>query len=609
MNLTMHFLTKVQPNILQKSTITRNSLSAIGIQSDQDFEKKLISLIFARYPRMHIDIVSYAPFLPGYYQRYKNSALGTIENSDNEVKAFVVLIPPQSSGTRTGFIAQQLFPTLTTVMMDRNLKSGNDFSKVPIIVINANNETYSDSIALSILSLDIMNIDYVDFYGRDAKMTLLNSGIQPNIQTFQGFIQAVNSITNRQTYFNYDRNLNKVSLLMGNLTNQSMTNEPYYYLMKVVPLVILAIKEDVTIDISTLVHWETNYQSAGFINKNMSGFLSWLRKMLDGGNRTMQKIYYGAPGTGKSHKIDELMTLNNIPERNQFRTTFHPEYTYTDFVGQLVPVKKTDPVTNQEEISYDFYRGVFTDAMKKAFEVDDDIYLIIEEMSRGDVSAIFGDIFQLLDRFVDGVNRGKSKYLIRNKRIADEIDSPLIIESIYLPANLHILGTVNTNDQNVFTIDTAFKRRFQWSYVPTNPVLKTSIPAMPTLTQKYLNNPVLTFKRNSQNLDIYWSDLFGILNIYISDKRFLALGEDKQIGQFFINFKTLTDQEIESEVSNKLLNYLWSDVANTHNSVTHPLFNGNEVTNFSSLIKNAFTKQIFSDEFFLAYDLWLNNSL
>ncbi|WP_199219392.1 AAA family ATPase, partial [Staphylococcus haemolyticus] len=109
---------------------------------------------------------------------------------------------------------------------------------------------------------------------------------------------------------------------------------------------------------------------------------------------------------------------------------------------------------------------IFTRALKEAFEeFDKPVYLVIEEVSRGNVAAIFGDIFQLLDRD----EYFQSKYPIRNKDVANEIVE-LDNDMVYLPSNFNIIGTVNTNDQSVFPMDTAFKRRFDWEYVSVKPV-------------------------------------------------------------------------------------------------------------------------------------------
>lgn len=265
----------------------------------------------------------------------------------------------------------------------------------------------------------------------------------------------------------------------------------------------------------------------------------------------MQTIYYGAPGTGKSYKIDTEV-VGGVDDEYIFRVTFYPDFSYSDFVGQLLPsVKQGEDGT--DTITYEFEKGVFTLALERAYEnTAEDVYLIIEEMSRGNCAAIFGDIFQLLDRKKDGVNRGYSRYFINNKMMAKDI-AALPGSKVRLPPNFHILGTVNTSDQNVFVMDTAFKRRFEWEYVSTDPV--------PMPGGGYQNNAVLRIHDGSALKDVEWAVLYRKLNEFISDERYLGLGEDKQLGPFFLEFD-LSDGPVghKRQVKNKLLHYLWTDI-------------------------------------------------
>ena len=106
-----------------------------------------------------------------------------------------------------------------------------------------------------------------------------------------------------------------------------------------------------------------------------------------------QTIYYGAPGTGKSYAVDEMIASR--PGNPQaIRVTVHPEFTYMDFVGQLLPSKNT-----KDGSYFEFAPGPFTVALKAAYaDLNREVYLVLEELSRGNVAAIFGDVFQLLDR-------------------------------------------------------------------------------------------------------------------------------------------------------------------------------------------------------------------
>lgn len=306
--------------------------------------------------------------------------------------------------------------------------------------------------------------------------------------------------------------------------------------------------------------------------------------------RGVNKIYYGAPGTGKSYGIAQFIKNNGIPNYsdkidnlNVFRTTLHPEYTYSDFVGQVMPIVK------DESITYEFVPKIFTKAIKRAFakEVHNQqpVFLVLEELSRANVAAVFGDLFQLLDR--DDV--GESEYRINNTLIANEVFGDAN-RHIYIPANLYILGTVNTSDQNVFVMDTAFKRRFEFDYVPTK------------ITKEMIDRNNCTFTVNSVNgpLRFTWVELITTLNQYIvtpTETGGLGLSEDKQLGQFFIKFKNPLDEEYNfNQITGKLIQYLWQDIEKISYS-ENKIFDKN-ILHFGELYDKAIQREnVFSDEF------------
>ena len=261
-------------------------------------------------------------------------------------------------------------------------------------------------------------------------------------------------------------------------------------------------------------------------------------------------IFYGVPGCGKSHRINELLHLddqvNGLKKEYYKRILFHPEYSYSDFVGQL------RPVTEGKNITYQFVPGPFTEILRDAYkDQGNNYFLIIEEINRGNAPAIFGDLFQLLDRRDDGA----SEYSIYNKDILDCFERELkkgesgamaqAVEAIKkdgirIPANLTIFATMNTCDQNVFTLDTAFKRRWRMCRIKND---KTLFPEWPI------------FKG-----DIFtWRNFANAVNDAIlkncSDG---TEAEDKQLGAFFVKEDDFKNVQRFAE---KVLLYLWDDVA------------------------------------------------
>ncbi|MBE6249615.1 MAG: hypothetical protein E7106_10225 [Prevotella sp.] len=266
----------------------------------------------------------------------------------------------------------------------------------------------------------------------------------------------------------------------------------------------------------------------------------------------LQQIFYGAPGTGKSHTIKEKTALAEIGER-VIRTTFHPDSDYSTFVGCYKPSMK--PVADKykavvgkdEEISYSFIPQAFTNAYVKAWNTDEDVYLIIEEINRGNCAQIFGDLFQLLDRGDDDCSKypiiadsDLARYLSIelagsiHKNITPDIKNG---KKLVLPSNLYIWATMNTSDQSLFPIDSAFKRRWDWKYMPIEDAGKK-----------------WKIKVNGNEYD--WYQFLEAINKEVFT---LTHSEDKQLGYFFA--KANNDGFIDAEkLVNKVYFYLWTDV-------------------------------------------------
>lgn len=296
-------------------------------------------------------------------------------------------------------------------------------------------------------------------------------------------------------------------------------------------------------------------------------------------NLTLQQIYYGAPGTGKSKTIKDLTFGESV-----IRTTFHPDSDYASFVGTYKPIteevtlrdcygkkvidEETNEVVKEERIAYKFIPQAFLEAYVEAWKKlgsSKKQYLIIEEINRGNCAQIFGDLFQLLDRNEYGfsdypivADKDMQKYLekefagweITNK---DEINQlygeanmvNLIMkgERLVLPSNLYIWATMNTSDQSFFPIDSAFKRRWDWKYVPIREG-----------RDKETNAP-LNWYINTGDKQYKWWSFISKVNELIGS---LTNSEDKKLGYFFCKAK---DGEIDADLFvSKVIFYLWNDV-------------------------------------------------
>ena len=251
-------------------------------------------------------------------------------------------------------------------------------------------------------------------------------------------------------------------------------------------------------------------------------------------------IYFGAPGTGKSYNLnqdkDELIDDENDYER----VTFHPDYSYANFVGTYKPVPKG------ESISYEYVPGPFMRSLVKALKNPQKPFLlIIEEINRSNVAAVFGDVFQLLDRDKNNESRYSIETTedIRNY-LKKELDNDF--EKIKIPSNMFIWATMNSADQGVFPMDTAFKRRWDFKYFGIN----------------YNEELIEHIKINVNDQEISWNDLRKAINNELLSYR---INEDKLLGPFFA-FNEYVDEEFNaaefSEIfKNKILMYLFEDAA------------------------------------------------
>lgn len=308
-------------------------------------------------------------------------------------------------------------------------------------------------------------------------------------------------------------------------------------------------------------------------------------------NLTLQQIFYGAPGTGKSFAIDNLTNNDNT-----VRTTFHPDSDYASFVGAYKPTMEDVPINSiygesvqyatgknghpgtEKKIVYKYVPQAFLKAYVAAWtDLDNPHNLVIEEINRGNCAQIFGDLFQLLDRnshgcssyaihadddirqFLAADNKGfgnlseEQKHaiadfvLVKDNGKRSEIGPKILSgELLLLPSNLYIWATMNTSDQSLFPIDSAFKRRWNWKYMPIeyHPI------------DKKTQQPIDWKFQIGDNI-YSWGQFLSKINPEIYT---LTESSDKQIGYFFAKADNATGIISEDVFLNKVLFYLWTDV-------------------------------------------------
>ncbi|MEG4485426.1 restriction endonuclease [Microcoleus sp. D2_18a_B4] len=351
-------------------------------------------------------------------------------------------------------------------------------------------------------------------------------------------------------------------------------------------------------------------------------------------NSPIQKILFGSPGTGKSYRVENIIIPDELKitdQSNIIPTVFHPEYTYGDFMGKLMPL--TD---DSGKVEYKYYSGHFLKALAKAYkniiiscikyekdkkEVTEEykqeigktrqedfsieerstlkqkhskiikqpenVVLVIDEINRGNSAAIFGTVFQLLDRNKNGWSQYpitisdlektgllqaisfKQYFLSKDKGYSFEYDGDSCKEETYnkyldyifsdlseekrvrlqeckikLPPNLSFLATMNTSDNSIYFMDSAFKRRWDWEFVNIEDDNQRNVVSSKRV--KLYNNDTCA-----------WNDFVDKLNEFIrSHYKTVRKIEDKQIGYFFINEEIITEEHIK----NKLMFFIWDSV-------------------------------------------------
>lgn len=302
------------------------------------------------------------------------------------------------------------------------------------------------------------------------------------------------------------------------------------------------------------------------------------------------RIVFGAPGTGKSHKLDEQKDLLLADGGTFQRVTFHPDYTYASFVGTYKPVP-VDDGQGSERITYKYVPGPFMRVIAEALRNGrtDDVkphLLLIEEINRAPAAAVFGDVFQLLDRNHDNSSQYPIQCSVDMQNFLSETvgGKPADYRELRIPDNMFIWGSMNSADQGVFPIDTAFKRRWDFTYIGIND------------NDEELRGNTVTLGTGAMQRTVEWNALRKAINDFLAAK---GVNEDKQIGPYFLSRQvSIPDagQEIEpgpfgEAFKQKVIMYLFEDAARQHRSSLFEGCNGGH-NRYSEICQEFDTKGV-----------------
>lgn len=285
-------------------------------------------------------------------------------------------------------------------------------------------------------------------------------------------------------------------------------------------------------------------------------------------------IFYGAPGTGKSNRVEKKIKKAG---KKPFRTVFHPDLQNSDFFGCL------KPQMDGKEVRYGFSPGPFMKALAVAYrDPSEPVFLVIEELNRAAAAAVFGDLFLLLDRDDDGKGEYDVSFPSPESEQWFETETGTAHEALLLPSNLYIYATMNSADQGVYPIDTAFRRRFRQEYLPLD------YKSGPDGDVAYVDS---TGKHHS----LEWREFVKLLNGHLTSSQTLDIAEDRLLGQWFVKKKELDGKSIPE----KVLLYLWDDLL--RHEGRDLIFDTNGIKTYGNLtIEIAREGRILSDRFLAA---------
>lgn len=353
-----------------------------------------------------------------------------------------------------------------------------------------------------------------------------------------------------------------------------------------------------------------------YFDRNVYGYVEKENEyMIRNLDKPRQRIFFGAPGTGKSYKLNKEAE-RNFDKNNIYRVTFHPNYNYGNFIGTFKPFPKIK--NDNETITYTYVPGILTKLLIRALNnPKEDFLLIIEEINRANTAAVFGDFFQLLDRDKNGnseydiVVSEDLKLLFSKNKISENIntecleviqhDEISVVEEnqnssenqtdfkLKLPSNFYIWATMNSADQGVMPLDTAFKRRWEFEYTGIDDAYnKSKDESGKSEFDDY------KFRANEKEL-ANWNDFRVKINEILSK---CHVPEDKLLGPYFVSKSILASKDIDkitNTIKNKVLMYLYEDAGRQHRK---RIFKEGKWETYSKLC-NAFDEnceEIFNDK-------------
>lgn len=383
-------------------------------------------------------------------------------------------------------------------------------------------------------SVDIIDVDFSNLKEKFADWLILNNQIKKNYFSTAFGSNKARLIENLSKYediykeeFNttiFTSSQNKLNELIAELENNLYLDSGKFF---------------------SFSEKQSTHMPRAILGKN--NYLKFLKELLIEDKKThskspkvnpVNKIYFGAPGTGKSYQITQ--DLKDVDLIFQKRVTFHPEYDNASFVGGYKPITDING-----DIKYEFVPQIFTNIYVEACnDSKHQYYLIIEEINRGNCAEIFGELFQLLDR-------NKDYKITPSNELINYLNNNISNSEFYkegkmlLPDNLSVLATMNTSDQSLFPMDSAFKRRWEWEYIPIN------------YSKDSNKNKSALYKIKIGLELIDWIVFIESINRKIQSNK--NLGMDKCIGNYFIEPDSSNNITLDKFIY-KVLFYLWNDV-------------------------------------------------